>query len=68
MNSHGEVPHARRTESKDIVSNGERAAVLCGIGAWTPPDVVTNDDLARQLNTSDGWIVSRTGVQRRHVV
>lgn len=44
------------------------AAVLCGIGAWLPPDVVTNDDLAARLDTSDEWIRSRTGIRRRHVV
>ncbi|MFJ5997449.1 beta-ketoacyl-ACP synthase III [Streptomyces sp. NPDC092370] len=45
-----------------------RAAVICGIGSYVPPDVVTNDDLARRLDTSDSWIRSRTGIARRHVV
>jgi 3-oxoacyl-[acyl-carrier-protein] synthase III len=49
------------------MTSSARAAVLCGIGSWTPPDVVTNDDLAAVLDTSDEWIRSRTGVQRRHV-
>lgn len=44
-----------------------RAAVLCGLGWWTPPDIVTNDQLAVVLDTSDEWIRSRTGVVRRHV-
>jgi 3-oxoacyl-[acyl-carrier-protein] synthase III len=44
-----------------------RASVLCGIGSWTPPDVVTNDDLAAVLDTSDEWIRRKTGVVRRHV-
>jgi 3-oxoacyl-[acyl-carrier-protein] synthase III len=44
-----------------------RASVLCGIGAWTPPDVVTNDQLASVLDTSDEWIKKRTGVRQRHV-
>jgi 3-oxoacyl-[acyl-carrier-protein] synthase-3 len=44
-----------------------RAAVLAGLGAWLPPRVVTNDDLARELDTSDEWIYSRTGIRRRHV-
>jgi 3-oxoacyl-(acyl-carrier-protein) synthase III len=44
-----------------------RAAVLCGLGWWTPPDVVTNDQLAAVLDTSDEWIRSRTGVVHRHV-
>lgn len=44
-----------------------RAAVLCGLGSWTPPDVVTNDQLAMELDTSDEWIRQRTGIVRRHV-
>jgi 3-oxoacyl-[acyl-carrier-protein] synthase III len=44
-----------------------RAAVLCGLGWWTPPSVVTNDQLAAVLDTSDEWIRSRTGVVHRHV-
>jgi 3-oxoacyl-[acyl-carrier-protein] synthase III len=44
-----------------------RAAVLCGLGWWTPPNIVTNDQLAAVLDTSDEWIRSRTGVVRRHV-
>jgi 3-oxoacyl-[acyl-carrier-protein] synthase-3 len=44
-----------------------RASVLCGLGAWTPPDIVTNDQLAEELDTSDEWIQSRTGVRARHV-
>ncbi|MFH8500584.1 beta-ketoacyl-ACP synthase III [Streptomyces coeruleorubidus] len=46
----------------------DRAAVVAGLGSWVPPTVVTNDDLARQLDTSDEWISSRTGIRRRHVV
>ncbi|GAB1688977.1 beta-ketoacyl-ACP synthase III [Krasilnikovia sp. M28-CT-15] len=45
-----------------------RAAVLAGLGGWVPPRVVTNDELGRELDTSDAWIHSRTGIRRRHVV
>lgn len=44
------------------------AAVLSGLGAWLPQDVVTNDDLAAVLDTDDEWIRTRTGVRQRHVV
>ena len=44
-----------------------RAAVLCGLGWWTPPNIVTNDQLAAVLDTSDEWIRSRTGIAQRHV-
>jgi 3-oxoacyl-[acyl-carrier-protein] synthase-3 len=46
---------------------GTPAAVLCGLGSWLPPRVVTNDDLARELDTSDEWIRSRTGIGQRHI-
>ncbi|MFB7779504.1 beta-ketoacyl-ACP synthase III [Streptomyces bauhiniae] len=45
-----------------------RSAVLCGLGAWVPPHVVTNDDLAALLDTSDEWIRTRTGIRQRHVI
>ena len=45
-----------------------RAAVVAGIGSWLPPDVVTNNDIAARLDTSDDWIRSRTGIAQRHVV
>jgi 3-oxoacyl-[acyl-carrier-protein] synthase III len=44
-----------------------RAAVLCGLGWWTPPNIVTNDQLAAVLDTTDEWIRSRTGIAQRHV-
>ncbi|WP_432046803.1 beta-ketoacyl-ACP synthase III [Streptomyces asiaticus] len=47
---------------------GRRAAVLCGLGAWLPPNTVTNQALAARLDTSDAWIRSRTGIAVRHVV
>lgn len=44
-----------------------RAAVLSGLGTWLPPRVVSNDALSRELDTSDEWIRSRTGIRSRHV-
>ncbi|MEU2281084.1 beta-ketoacyl-ACP synthase III [Streptomyces sp. NPDC013178] len=45
-----------------------RAAVLDGIGSCLPPRLVTNDELAARLDTSDAWIRSRTGIRQRYVV
>ncbi|WP_329167192.1 hypothetical protein [Streptomyces sp. NBC_01717] len=36
-----------------------RTAVLCGLRAWLPPTVVTNDDLAKRLDSTDEWIRTR---------
>ncbi|MFJ9862565.1 beta-ketoacyl-ACP synthase III [Streptomyces sp. NPDC101165] len=45
-----------------------RAAVVIGIGSYVPPNVVTNDDLAARLDTSDAWIRSRTGIAERNFI
>ncbi|RSM80081.1 ketoacyl-ACP synthase III [Kibdelosporangium aridum] len=44
-----------------------KAAVLCGLGAWLPPRIVPNSELADTLDTSDEWITTRTGVRARHI-
>jgi 3-oxoacyl-[acyl-carrier-protein] synthase-3 len=43
-------------------------SVIAGTGIAVPDQVVTNDDLARIMDTSDEWIASRTGVRRRRFV
>ncbi|WP_306317872.1 MULTISPECIES: beta-ketoacyl-ACP synthase III [unclassified Streptomyces] len=51
-----------------MTATAPRAApVLCGLGTWLPRHVVTNDDLSQELDTSDEWIRSRTGIGMRHV-
>ena len=40
---------------------------ILGTGSYLPPKVVTNDDLAQTLDTSDEWIYSHTGIHSRHV-
>ncbi|KPJ68228.1 3-oxoacyl-ACP synthase [candidate division WOR-1 bacterium DG_54_3] len=42
-------------------------AKIKGVGSCVPPKVVTNDDLAKFIETSDEWIKSRTGIQERRV-
>jgi len=42
-------------------------SIITGTGMAVPPDVVTNDDLAKVMDTSDEWIRTRSGVGRRHV-
>jgi 3-oxoacyl-[acyl-carrier-protein] synthase-3 len=42
-------------------------AVIRGWGGYVPERVVTNDELARDMDTSDDWIRSRTGIRQRHV-
>ena len=40
-------------------------AKIAGIGFYVPDQVVTNDDLAKLMTTSDEWIQERTGIQER---
>ena len=40
---------------------------ILATGAALPSDVVTNADLALEMDTSDEWITARTGIKRRHV-
>ena len=41
---------------------------IAGTGSYLPEKVVTNDDLAKVVDTSDEWILSRTGIRERRVV
>ena len=43
-------------------------ARIAGIGSCLPEKVVTNQDLAKTMDTSDEWIRERTGIKRRHIV
>ncbi|WP_459685341.1 beta-ketoacyl-ACP synthase III [Viscerimonas tarda] len=43
-------------------------AAITGIGAYAPEDVITNADLAKMVDTSDEWIMSRVGIKERHVL
>jgi len=43
------------------------AAAIAGIGAAVPAGVLTNADFERTLDTSDQWIVERTGIRERHI-
>lgn len=42
------------------------AAAIRGCGSYLPRRVVTNDELAARLDTSDEWIRQRSGIVKRH--
>ncbi len=44
-----------------------RGATIAGTGMYVPERILTNHDLARMVNTSDEWIVERTGIRERHI-
>jgi 3-oxoacyl-[acyl-carrier-protein] synthase-3 len=41
--------------------------VVLGVGSYLPARVLTNAELARMVDTSDEWIVQRTGIRERHI-
>ncbi len=42
-------------------------AVITGTGSFAPEKILTNDDLAKIVDTSDEWITTRTGIKTRHI-
>jgi len=45
-----------------------RRAKITALGTYTPPKVLTNQDLEKMVETSDEWILERTGISERHIV
>jgi 3-oxoacyl-[acyl-carrier-protein] synthase-3 len=44
-----------------------RRSVGLAVGAYLPKRIVTNDELAQRIDTTDEWITQRTGIRQRHV-
>lgn len=42
-------------------------AVITGNGSYAPEKLLTNDDLAKMVDTTDEWITTRTGIKTRHI-
>lgn len=42
-------------------------AKISAFGCYVPPDVLTNQDLEKLVDTNDEWILSRTGIHTRHI-
>jgi 3-oxoacyl-[acyl-carrier-protein] synthase-3 len=42
-------------------------SVVLGCGSYLPSRILSNDDLARAVDTTDEWIVQRTGIRERHI-
>lgn len=42
-------------------------SILAGVGAYLPVRIVTNAELAQRVDTTDAWIVERTGIRQRHI-
>src|SRR3546814_8706256 len=44
-----------------------RRSIVLGCGSYLPARVMTNDELATRIDTSDEWIRQRTGIRQRHI-
>jgi 3-oxoacyl-[acyl-carrier-protein] synthase-3 len=42
-------------------------SVVLGCGGYLPEKIVSNEELATRVDTSDAWIVQRTGIRQRHI-
>ena len=52
-----------------VVKNaGYRPTKISGLATYVPPRLLTNKDLEKLVNTSDEWILQRTGIRERHIV
>lgn len=49
------------------LANSKMRSVVRGCGHYLPQRILTNAELAKQVDTSDEWIVQRTGIRQRHV-
>ena len=50
-----------------MIGTANGAISITGIGAYAPEHVITNDDLSKMMETSDEWIVERTGIHERRI-
>jgi 3-oxoacyl-[acyl-carrier-protein] synthase III len=45
-----------------------RRAKISALGTYVPPQVLTNQDLEKMVDTNDQWIMERTGIRERHIL
>jgi len=54
--------------SKRTAGRSSIRAAITGVHGYVPPDVLTNAKLAEMVDTTDAWIVERTGIKERHIL
>jgi 3-oxoacyl-[acyl-carrier-protein] synthase III len=45
-----------------------RRAKISALGTYVPPKILTNQDFEKMVETTDQWIVERTGIKERHML
>jgi 3-oxoacyl-[acyl-carrier-protein] synthase III len=51
-----------------VKNDGNRPTKISGLATYVPPRILTNKDLEKLVETSDEWILQRTGIRERHIV
>lgn len=49
------------------MNNNLRPVGIIGVGKYVPEQILSNSDLEKMVDTTDEWIVSRTGIRERHI-
>jgi 3-oxoacyl-[acyl-carrier-protein] synthase III len=62
------LEESRVSKNKKPVRNAPIRAAITGVYGYVPPDILTNAELAQMVDTSDEWIVERTGIKERHIL
>ena len=60
--------HVTKCQTSQTASFSPKGAKISGVGKALPKKFITNDDLAKLVETNDEWIRTRTGIGKRHVI
>ena len=56
------------TKTKRTIRKSPLRAAITGVCGYVPPDVLSNAELAKMVDTSDEWITERTGIKERRIL
>ncbi len=57
----------RQPRSSPPSAKARRTVSIIGTGSYVPEKILTNEDLSRMVDTSDEWIITRTGIKQRRI-
>eukprot|EP00892_Ulva_mutabilis_P001185 jgi/Ulvmu1/11067/UM007_0249.1 len=61
-------PRLSRSAARRVQAHAQASCALLGVGSSIPKTTLSNDDLAKIVETNDEWISQRTGIRKRHVL
>src|SRR6202050_3605625 len=62
------ILHAPTSAPSGVPAGSTRTAAILGIASYVPPEIITNAHLEAMVETSDAWILERTGIRERRKV